>query len=56
LLCALPIKIAAEYCLAQRAMSFGEHRISYFVYPRYLHFLFPVWFLVRLFKRRDTKV
>lgn len=28
------------------SLPFGEHRITYFVYPRYLHFLFPVWFLI----------
>ncbi|MGC9666544.1 hypothetical protein ACNTMW_08285 [Planosporangium sp. 12N6] len=28
------------------SLPFGERRVTYFAYPRYLHFLFPVWFLI----------
>jgi hypothetical protein len=31
-----------------------DHRINYFAYPRYIHFLFPVWLLVGLFALRET--
>jgi hypothetical protein len=28
------------------SLPFGENRITYFAYPRYLHFTYPLWFLV----------
>lgn len=31
-----------------------DHRINYFAYPRYIHFLFPVWLLVGLFALRKA--
>lgn len=30
------------------SLPFGDHRLTYFAYPRYLHFLYPVWLLVGL--------
>jgi len=32
----------------------GHQRINYFAYPRYVHFLFPVWFLVGLIALRSA--
>ncbi len=31
-----------------------DHRINYFAYPRYIHFLFPVWMLSGLFALRSA--
>lgn len=28
------------------SLPFTDHRLTYFAYPRYLHFLYPVWLLV----------
>lgn len=30
------------------SLPLNDNRINYFAYPRYIHFLFPVWFLVGL--------
>jgi hypothetical protein len=37
------------------SLPFGEHRITYFAYPRYLHFLYPVWFMVGLATLRAAR-
>jgi hypothetical protein len=38
------------------SLPFGDHRVNYFAYPRYLHFLFPVWFLVGFATLREATV
>ena len=34
----------------------SDHRINYFAYPRYIHFLFPVWVLVGLCALRTSPI
>ena len=31
-----------------------DHRINYFAYPRYIHFLFPIWMLAGIFALRGA--
>ena len=50
LLTLLAVLVTTALVIAGSATSlpFGEHRITYFVYPRYSHFLYAVWFLIGL--------
>jgi hypothetical protein len=36
------------------SLPFTDHRLTYFTYPRYLHFLYPVWLLVGLAAARTA--
>ena len=44
----LAVLVATGLIAAGSAVSlpFSDHRLTYFTYPRYLHFLYPVWLLV----------
>lgn len=37
------------------SLSFAERRITYYAYPRYLHFLYPIWFFLGFAELRDAR-
>ncbi|WP_204005277.1 hypothetical protein [Virgisporangium aurantiacum] len=52
----LAVLVATGLIAAGSAVSlpFADHRLTYFAYPRYLHFLYPVWLLVGLAAARTA--